>query len=229
MPNSCSAPGCKSNYTNEEHIPTFKMPEKPPEVRHAWIRALHREDIGHLKAVYVCLKHFHEEDILFTHKIPSGDGTFTEIPPARPMLREGAIPRLLPGCPSYYSNSSSKRTRLSFESKEDFINQVLNLSLQSEEEEKEKFSVRTIQDLKVKLNFISIPVNWSVLYPNDHCVNFVHTEIVSHTVSANMYLNIDSSLNTAAFVYGKNISLSLHGITSRHLHTMEVIPNVHFI
>ena len=53
MPNSCSAPGCKSNYTKEEHIHNFKMPEKLPEVRHAWIRALHREDIGHLKAVYV--------------------------------------------------------------------------------------------------------------------------------------------------------------------------------
>ena len=62
----------------------------------------------------------------------------------------------------------------------------------------------------MKLNFISIPVNWYVLYPNDHCVNFVHTEIVNHTVSANMYLNID----TAAFVFGKNISLSLHGMNN---------------
>ena len=149
MPNSCSAPGCKSNYTKEEHTPTFKMPEKHPEVRHAWIRALHREDIGHLKAVYVCLKDFHEEDILSTHKVPSGDGTFTEIPRARPMLREGAIPSLLPGSRSYYSTSSSKRTRQSFDSKEeDFLNQAMHLSLQSEEEDKEKFNVRMIHGLK---------------------------------------------------------------------------------
>ena len=95
--------------------------------------------------------------------------------------------------------------------------------------------------LKVKLNLIFIPVNWSVLCPNDHCDNFVHTEIVNHTVSANMYLNIDSSLNTASFVNGENISLSLHGINDIRqvetilyeialiLHTREVIPNVHFI
>ena len=48
MPN-CSAPGCKGNYTPEDRVPVFKLPEGPPELRHAWIRALHREDIADLK------------------------------------------------------------------------------------------------------------------------------------------------------------------------------------
>ena len=82
--------------------------------RHAWIRALLREDFGHLKAVYVCLKHFHEEDILSSKRRQN-----TEIPRAMPMLREGAITSLLPACPSYYSTSSSKKTCLSFDSKEE--------------------------------------------------------------------------------------------------------------
>ena len=30
------------------------MPEKPDELKHAWFRALHRDDIDELKVVYVC-------------------------------------------------------------------------------------------------------------------------------------------------------------------------------
>ena len=38
------------------------MPEKPDELKHAWLRALHRDDIDELKVVYVCSKHFREGD-----------------------------------------------------------------------------------------------------------------------------------------------------------------------
>ena len=57
MPN-CSAPGCRGNYTPEDRVPVFKLPDGPPELRHAWTRALHRDDIAHLKTVYVYAKHF---------------------------------------------------------------------------------------------------------------------------------------------------------------------------
>ena len=120
MPN-CSAPGCKGNYTPEERVPVFKLPEGPPEIRHAWKRALHREDIANLKNVYVCSKHFLKEDIELYHTVPKGDGTFCEVPRGRPKLKPGAIPSLLPGCPSYYSSTVSagvKRTRLSLDCKE---------------------------------------------------------------------------------------------------------------
>ena len=54
MPNNCSAPGCRSNYDPTDRIPVFKMPEKPDKLKHAWFRALHRDDIDELKVVYVC-------------------------------------------------------------------------------------------------------------------------------------------------------------------------------
>ena len=79
MPN-CSAPRCKGNYTPEDRVPVFKLPEGPPELRHAWVRALHREDIADLKTVYVCAKHFQKEDIEYFHKVPRGDGSFYEVP-----------------------------------------------------------------------------------------------------------------------------------------------------
>ena len=66
MPSSCSAPGCTSNYDQDDRVPIFRMPDKPPELRQAWISALHRDDIGTLKVVNVCAKHFRDGDIIKT-------------------------------------------------------------------------------------------------------------------------------------------------------------------
>ena len=80
MPGRCSAPGCKSNYDNEEQLSVFKLAHKPDELRHSWFRALHREDVDDLKIVYVCSKYFREEEIEHTHRVPNGDGTYREVP-----------------------------------------------------------------------------------------------------------------------------------------------------
>ena len=107
-------------------------------------------------------KHFREEDVEVSHKVPNGDGTFIEIPRAKPKLRDGAVPCLLPGCSSYYSSTSTtKRTRLSYDAKEEeLMNQTLQLSLLSESEEKHKYIIRNLQDLKAKLNsFIDHSLN----------------------------------------------------------------------
>ena len=88
MPNSCSVFGCKSNYKSDEHVPVFKLPMKPDELRHTWIRALRRDDLHDFKGVYVCVKHFREEDIEYTHKVPNGDGTFREIARVNPRLKK---------------------------------------------------------------------------------------------------------------------------------------------
>ncbi|KAI6648653.1 Transposable element P transposase [Oopsacas minuta] len=137
------------------------MPKIPPELKQAWIRALHREDIDRLKVVYECIKHFREEDVDYFHKVPNGDGTFTSVPRDKLKLKEGAIPSLLPSFPSYYSSTStSKRTRLFYKSKEkEMLNQTIQLSLKSESEAKHKFIIRNLQDLKAKLNYIVLPDN----------------------------------------------------------------------
>ena len=54
----CSAPGCWGNYTPEDSVPVFKLPDGPPEIRHAWIRPLHRDDISELKIVMCVLSIF---------------------------------------------------------------------------------------------------------------------------------------------------------------------------
>ena len=78
MPNQCSAPICRSNYRGEPYTPVFKLPTAPSELRHQWLRALPRVDIENLKHVYVCLLHFHPEDIVTVDKIVQADGSITE-------------------------------------------------------------------------------------------------------------------------------------------------------
>ena len=93
MPN-CSTPGCRGNYTPEDRVPVFKIPDGPPELRHVWLRSLHRDDISDHKMVYVCAKHFQKEDIQYVHTVPRGDGTSYEVPGGRPKLNPSAVPSL---------------------------------------------------------------------------------------------------------------------------------------
>ena len=148
MPNSCFVFGCKSNYKSDEHVPVFKLPMKPDELRHTWIRALRRDDLHHFKGVYLHIKHFREEDIEYTHRIPNRDGTFREIARINPRLKQGAIPAFLSGHSSIHSQptttKSASRDRRSLDSKdEELLNETLTLSLTSESEVKEKFKINS--------------------------------------------------------------------------------------
>ena len=169
MPMNCSAPGCTSNYNSDEHVPVFKLPEKPDELRQAWIRALRRDDIDDFKRVYVCVKHFREEDIECMHRVPNGDGTFREEPRARPKVKEGAVPVFLPGCPSISQpTTSTDSRRLSLDSREEeLLNQTLSLSLKPASEEKVKFKINTFQELQAKLSSLSLSKLWPLWYPDD--------------------------------------------------------------
>ena len=63
MPNSCSVPGCRSNYDGGVSTPCFQLP-KNEELRREWIRALHREGIEKLASVFVDEKHFCSYDLI---------------------------------------------------------------------------------------------------------------------------------------------------------------------
>ena len=82
--------------------------------------------------MYVCSKHFREDDVETTHKVPNGDGSYREIPRNRPNLKDGSVPTILPGCPRYYSShTATKRTCLSLEDKDDeLLYQAVKLSLE---------------------------------------------------------------------------------------------------
>ena len=216
---------CRTVLPLDVRVPVFKLPEGPPEVRHAWIRALHREDIASLKNVYVCSKHFLKEDIELYHTVPKGDGTFYEVPRGRPKLKPSAIPSLLPGCPSYYASTVSagvKRTRLSLDCKEqDFLNQAINLSLKSENIELERFSVGCIQEIKDKLSLITLPTDCLVWFSTDNCMRLFLPKMDDHKISVDVSLEINSYLSVNGYLYGQVSSLSHNSITDiRQIETL---------
>ena len=68
MSSSFSVPSCTSNYHPDDRVPIFRMPDIPPALKQAWIRALLRENLDSLKVVNVCVKHFRSEDVEFFTK-----------------------------------------------------------------------------------------------------------------------------------------------------------------
>ena len=67
MPARCSAPNCRSGYDGEEPIPIFKMRyDFTDSEKDHWRIFLHRADSASLKHVYLCTKHFHPWEVLYT-------------------------------------------------------------------------------------------------------------------------------------------------------------------
>ena len=190
------------------------MPDIPPALKQAWIRALRRENIDSLKVVNVCVKHFRSEDVESFHKVPRGDGTFTEVPRGKLKLKDGAVPCLLPGCPSYYSSTSTtKRTRLSYESKEEqMFNQAVQLSLKSDNENTLKYTIGNLQDLKDKLTCVALPDNWLVWHNGNDSMRFIRPNLLDNTISVDIYLEVNSFLSVSAWFHGQAISTSLNSI-----------------
>ena len=50
------------------------------------LNALHRDNIGDLKNIYVCMLHFHTKDIITVDRVSHADGNFTETIRTRPRL-----------------------------------------------------------------------------------------------------------------------------------------------
>lgn len=115
MPDKCVAPGCTSNYQsalrNEGYVQVFGFP-KDEERRREWVRAIPRSNWTPPQRAFICVKHFHEEDLEWIERFNKGKGVWCEFKRQKPVLAPNAVPKLFPNVPSYLgSNSSvSKRT-----------------------------------------------------------------------------------------------------------------------
>ena len=177
------------------------MPNEPEEIRKQWFNALRRENISDLKHVFVCIHHFHDNDVERTYKIPNPDGSLSEIPSGQPKLKKGAIPSLLPGCAPYYSESTSKPTRLSFNHKEDIhFQKGIILSRESQQIEELKYRITSLAGLKEYLFHLTLPTDWYSWFSHDRIriINPLQSQ-GNVTISIRSYISIDSSLNVSAF------------------------------
>ena len=89
--------------TEMSHIHLFSKFLWPPELSIQSSNALHRDDTGYFKSIYVCLNHFNTTDIIKIDRVMQADGNFTMIVRARPSLCQNAVPSILHGCLSYLS------------------------------------------------------------------------------------------------------------------------------
>ena len=220
MPNKCSAPGCRSNYDGEPHTPIFKMPNRPPHIVSQWKRFLHREFIEEIRKIYVCLKHFRDEDVEFFFNIPQPDGSILQEKRNLPRLRPLAVPRFLPGCPSYLSNPTqcaptTPSTRLDLNTKDrDFLALGMELSMEQKKLDEEKFQILGFDDFKSKLFHISLPKQW-ILWPSDENQLHLIKPAISDVTGAHYIecsLSINESLCTKGFYNNKEIYLYIKKI-----------------
>lgn len=110
MPRRCSVYGCRTNYDNQsEYLTTFFLP-KDEGLRQKWLKAI-PTDVSKVKNPIVCIKHFHEDDIVRVDKVVY-KGDLKEYPRARPKLKENAIPKLFTNVPHYLSNLKTRTRRL---------------------------------------------------------------------------------------------------------------------
>ena len=212
MPNRCSAPGCRSNYSGETPTPVFKMPNGPPQLVSQWKSFLHRENVEDIKNVHVCLKHFHDEDVETHFLIPQPDGTNLEVKCSMPRLHRDAVPKLLPGCPNYLSVLSKKQTRLDRSTKErDQLDVGITLSLKQQQKDEERFKVSTFCELNSKVNNLTLPVEWLPWSLGMNQLNFNKPSIsnMNGALVIECSLTIDESLCTKGFFNSNQVPVSI--------------------
>ena len=104
--------------------------------------------------------------------MPQPDGSLQKIS-RRPILRENAIP-CLPSCPKYLSTPFPKPERLDrgkIESKLFF--QALEQSLDLHKDEDSKFGVKSLGELKCKLEDFELPSSGVKWFSDDTSINLL--------------------------------------------------------
>ena len=218
MPYKCSVPGCTSNYRfanvpNPPHVPVFTPPTSPPEHVHACLRAIHRENISDLKNVFVCVKHFREEDIISNYNVLQSDGTYSSIPRKRCKLSDDAVPCIYPNCPSYLTSIQTKPVRYSRDEKEaELFEKAIRQSLEQHVTEKVTYTINSFKQLKEKINLLPQPKDWIQWNSNSNYVHFLKPTYINEQLELNSSLTIDSSLYVKAKRGRVAVSLSFNTI-----------------
>ena len=156
----------------------------------------------------------------FFFNIPQPDGSILQEKRNLPRLRPLAVPRFLPGCPSYLSNPTqcaptTPSTRLDLNTKDrDFLALGMELSMEQKKLDEEKFQILGFDDFKSKLFHISLPKQW-ILWPSDENQLHLIKPAISDVTGAHYIecsLSINESLCTKGFYNNKEIYLYIKKI-----------------
>ena len=123
---------------------------------------------------------------------------------------KGAIPSILPNCPSYLQKIIDKPDRINFVEKEKTqLLKVIEESVRQHELEKNEFGVESLSDLVKKIKNIDMPNNWLVWSPSNSSLHILHPSLSQECLEVESYLNIDDHCNPRAFLHNTQIPLSI--------------------
>ena len=66
------------------------------------------------------------------------------------------------------------------------FNQAVQLSLKSDNENKLKYTIGNLQDLKDKLTYVSLPDNWLVWHNGNVNMRFIRPNLLDNTISVDI-------------------------------------------
>ena len=227
MPNRCSAPGCRIYYVGEPYTPVFKLPSGLPELVNRLLRSLCREYIGYLlKNVFVCSKHFLDEELQTSYSNCQPDGSYLEVH-AKPKLHKEAVQRFLHNCPPLLS-SSTDTIHLRFDislREHQLVDTAIGRSLIPFKKDKELFQITTLQELVSKTKPSDLHNNWLVWSCEDDSFNliklFSKKQVEDNTSLKNFLESCSSSCDQDSHVsFSLKIYLSaIQGYSEIELHT----------
>ncbi|KAH7975091.1 hypothetical protein HPB49_023507 [Dermacentor silvarum] len=177
MPNKCCVPGCTGNYKTGKKIQVFSFP-KDCDTLKKWLRAIPRKDFVPTSCTKVCADHFDASCIERTTSYTDPrTGKVIEVGLPVPRLRPGSVPTVFPGCPSYLSvpHNSTRETPDAKRSRQEAsqLARAVEESLASYEVEQERDRFSSLEELKARLQVVSVSAKWTVIH-KEECSMFLN-------------------------------------------------------
>lgn len=130
-------------------------------------------------------------------------GKTITVPLNVPKLRPGAVPSLLPNCPVYLNSTQStreapleRRSRIEADS----LQQAILESTITATEQNKKFSFLNLNELKLKLEYVTLRNDWHVI-SKPNCVIFMYLRFntTQHDI---LYVTVNNELSVNIFHRG---------------------------
>lgn len=179
----------------------FRFP-KCENLRNRWIAAIPRKGFVPTEHSRICHKHFQTESILWTAEhFDEKTGRILTVNLERPRIKEGCVPSIFPGCPSYLSSQlafreSPDEKRMRVEAAQ--LQKALNESVTSAEQYDSENKISCILDLTGgrKINFSSF---WTMIGKADSVI-FVNIETPGSVPQLHYSVVVNEQLQVSVFL-----------------------------
>ena len=160
-----------------------------------------------MSTIFVCVKHFREEDIIKKFQILQPDGTNDSIPrKKKKKLSDDAIPCIFPNCPFYLSLTQPKPVRFSRDEKDaELFAEAIKQSLEKQVSDEERYKFYSFQQLKEKIKLLALPEDWLLWNSDSNHLHFLKPAYLND----NLIIDYSMTNDTSLYVKAKSGSLPI--------------------